>query len=105
MLRAMIERWPLSQDVSGALAPAGRTNANGPVIVPGVDSIDVSLASMEFLSLNHSAFAEKSDLIGDIRKLLSEDRRPPDARLRRYHKLANINLDPYWRYLPDGPNS
>jgi esterase/lipase superfamily enzyme len=56
---------------------AGDITQSGPVIVQGVDTIDVSGVSTDFFSLNHSGYADKGELIADIGKLLRCGTRPP----------------------------
>jgi esterase/lipase superfamily enzyme len=56
---------------------AGDITLNGPVIVQGIDTIDVSGLSTDVFSLNHSEYADKGELIADIGKLLRDGTRPP----------------------------
>jgi esterase/lipase superfamily enzyme len=76
---------------------AGDVLATGPIIVPGIDTIDVSAASTDTFALNHSGYAENNALLQDIGKLILEGVRPPD---QRYSKLKPVITDrgEYWRY-------
>jgi esterase/lipase superfamily enzyme len=56
---------------------AGDITKSGPVIVEGVDTIDVSGVSTDFFSMNHSEYADKGELIVDIGTLLRCGTRPP----------------------------
>jgi esterase/lipase superfamily enzyme len=85
----------LSQKLSGA--SAGHVPANGPVVVAGVDSIDVSAASTDFFSLNHSTFADRAQLIEDMRRLLDKSQRPPDQRIEVYKPVTGAS-GTYWKY-------
>jgi esterase/lipase superfamily enzyme len=85
----------LSQRLSGA--SAGHVPANGPVVVGGVDSIDVSAASTDFFSLNHSAFASRSQLLDDMRLIFDKGQRPPDQRVRAYTPVK-AGSGTYWRF-------
>ena len=83
-------------------SPAGFVPADAPpVIVPGVDTIDVSALNTGFLGLNHSTFADRAALIGDIKALLSDTvRRNPRDRLPAYRPVESPPAGVYWRYQP-----
>ncbi len=76
---------------------AGDVTANGPMILSGIDSIDITAASTDVFALNHSGYAENNDLLQDIGKLIQNGVRPPDV---RFPSLKRINTDrgDYWRY-------
>ena len=46
-------------------------------MLAGIDTIDVSLTSTDYLALNHSSYAEKSALLDDIGLLLQAGESPP----------------------------
>ena len=77
---------------------AGDVTASGPLIVPGIDSIDVTAASTDAFALNHSGYAENNDLLQDIGKLILEGLRPPDQRLSNLRRIPTDKGD-YWRYI------
>src|SRR5262249_32641581 len=54
----------------GGVPRAGDVPGDGPVIVAGIDTIDVTAISTELLSLNHSGYAQKQQLVDDMRTLL-----------------------------------
>jgi esterase/lipase superfamily enzyme len=76
----------MSKRVAGGLVRAGDVPKQGIVIVPGVESIDISDASTGFFSTNHSAFADRAHLITDMQLLFerSSDKHPPDIRFPVY---------------------
>jgi esterase/lipase superfamily enzyme len=87
----------LSRNVHSKEWRAGDVLPTGPVIVKGIESIDISNISTDWLALNHSTYAESKELLNDIWQLMSVDKHPPDAR--------NVNLqikfegnDKYWSY-------
>ncbi len=69
----------------------------GPVVVAGVDTIDVSALSTEYLSLNHSTYAEKTGLLRDIELVLRTGVRPPEIRLPLLLRIKGDQGD-YWRF-------
>jgi esterase/lipase superfamily enzyme len=76
---------------------AGDVPAAGPLIVPGVETIDVTAASTDSFALNHSGYAENNDLLQDIGKLILSGLRPPDERLQALKRTASPKGD-FWRY-------
>lgn len=45
---------------------AGQVPATGPLVVRGVQTIDVTATNMDILSVNHSAYAESREIINDL---------------------------------------
>jgi hypothetical protein len=66
-----------------------------------MDSIDVSALGEELFGLSHSTFAERRELIQDIRALLETGGRAPRAWADR---LSPVSASPpplqFWRYAP-----
>ena len=52
----------VSREYHGGVARAGDVPAQGPIVVSGVDSIDVSAISIETLATNHSSYAQTKEL-------------------------------------------
>jgi len=91
--RAMVA----SRQVAGGLPRAGDVTSDGPVILPGVDTIDVTETSTDLLALNHSLYAEKGALLNDIGLLLQTGERPPDKRIPILQRVRTARGD-FWRY-------
>ncbi len=87
----------LSKKVAGDLVRAGDVPAGGPVVVRGMETIDVTRAGTSFFSTNHTTFADREDLVDDMRALLTASRRPPNA---RWPALAPVGSGSglWWRY-------
>jgi esterase/lipase superfamily enzyme len=81
----------------GGVPRAGDVPASGPLIVAGVDTIDVTALSTESLSLNHSGYAENKTLLNDIAQLLQTGLRPPDKREPLLKKIDSP-AGTFWRY-------
>jgi len=79
------------------LPRAGDVPRGGPIVIPGIDTIDVSETSTDVLSLNHSSYAEKSALLNDIGLLLQTGERPPELRIPILERVRTPNGD-FWRY-------
>jgi esterase/lipase superfamily enzyme len=80
-------------------APAGLVTTAGPIVVPGAaDTIDISSLDTSFFGLNHSSFADREALLGDIRRLITNGERPPSARGEEFHLIQGAK-GAYWRYM------
>ena len=69
----------------------------GPLIVPGIDSVDVSAVSTALFSTNHSTYAESKELLSDISALMLEGKHPPSFRNGKF-KAQGEGQRVYWRY-------
>jgi esterase/lipase superfamily enzyme len=82
--------------VAGGIPRAGDVPADGPIVLAGIDTIDVSLTSTDYLALNHSSYAEKSVLLDDIGRLLQAGERP-QIRIPILERIATPKGE-FWRY-------
>jgi esterase/lipase superfamily enzyme len=88
----------ISRRFAGGVPRAGDVPFGvGPIVVGGVDTIDVSALSTEYLALNHSSYAEKTGLLKDIELVLRTGTRPPEIRLPLLERIKGGQGD-YWRY-------
>ncbi len=74
----------VSRNFYGGIPRAGDVPATGPLVLSGIDTIDVTTASTDSLSLNHSGYAENNALLDDIGRLILNGIRPP----QRAHAYA-----------------
>jgi esterase/lipase superfamily enzyme len=89
----------LSKLLAGGVPRAGDVPLTGPVVVPGVETLDVSALGEEMFGLNHNTFAQARPLIDDIQLIISEGRHAPRlAEERPMPENASIPL--YWRFAP-----
>ena len=84
----------------GGIPRAGDVPASGPMVVPGVDTIDVTAISTDSLGLNHSGYAENNTLLADIKLPLMNGTRPPDKRVPTILKLQASGGGEYWKFPP-----
>jgi esterase/lipase superfamily enzyme len=87
----------LSKRLAGSVARAGDSPLAGPLVVPGIDTIDVTATSTDMFSLNHSGYAEKSALLNDIQLIIQTGERPPENRIPILQKVTTPR-GIYWRY-------
>src|SRR5262249_48961886 len=88
-----------SKKISSGLVRAGDIPKDGIVVVPGIESIDVSEASTEFFSMNHSTFAERAHLVTDLKFLFerTQKKHPPDVRFVVF-RPAGTQAKQWWQY-------
>ena len=78
---------------------AGDVPTDGPVLVPKIETIDVTAVGEELLGLNHNVFAATRALIDDIKILLTTGQRPPNNRLSQIRPYPEPPSEAtYWRY-------
>ncbi len=83
----------------GGVPRAGDVPASGPMIVKGVDTIDVTAVSTDALGLNHSGYAENPELLNDVKALIQNGVRPPDKRIKNLLTIDTAG-GKFWRYPP-----
>lgn len=76
---------------------AGDVPPAGPLILPGIDTIDVTAASTDAFAINHSGYAQNNKLLEDIAELMRTGLRPPELRVLKPSKVTTGGGD-YWRY-------
>lgn len=81
---------------------AGDVPPAGPLVLPGIDTIDVTAASTDVFAINHSGYAVNNKLLGDIAELLKTGLRPPEARSLKPGKITS-QAGAYWRYVAPSP--
>ena len=87
-----------SRRVAGGIPRAGDVPLEGPIVLAGIDTIDVTQTSTDVLALNHSTYAENNALLNDISLLLLTGERPPERRIPILQKVSTPKGDYFWRY-------
>ena len=91
----------VSKRFYGGVPRAGDVPSGGPLIMPGIDTIDATAVSMDALGLHHSGYAESNALLQDIGLLIQTGERPPGKRVPILQQVTTAKGD-YWRY-PGSP--
>jgi esterase/lipase superfamily enzyme len=76
---------------------AGDVSHEDPLIITGIDTLDISSVDTAALGTTHAAYAESRELVNDIGLLMRKGERPPDIRNINY-KLHTNRKGIYWRY-------
>lgn len=88
----------LSREARGGGSPrAGEVLPPGPALVKGMDTIDISAISTSVFSWGHDTYAESTELLADIARILTTGIRPPPSRSKKFEVLQPGTLQ-YWRY-------
>ena len=75
---------------------AGDVPDTGPVIVAGVDTIDVTAVGTEIFSLNHNVYAKNRGVLDDLGQIFLTGMRPPKKRMPTLQEIVT-NLGSYWK--------
>ncbi len=86
-----------SRTYSGSIR-AGDIPENGPIVIEGLDTIDVTSLSTSMFSLNHSLYADSGKILTDITKLMLNRLRPPNKRTPELQQADNADGTVFWRY-------
>lgn len=92
----------VSRNFYGGVPRAGDVPTTGPLVLPGIDTIDVTASSMDALGLNHSGYAENNELLKDIGALIASGIRPPRLRTPALEEVTT-DRGLYWRYPAASP--
>jgi uncharacterized protein (TIGR02594 family) len=90
-----------SKALAGNVSRAGDVPDGGPILVKGIDAIDVTRIGEELFGLGHSAYSEKASILNDIALIISTGIRPPNRRLPASIKGMPTGADPaeWWVYF------
>ena len=88
----------LSMKVAGGIPRAGYVPPEGPVLLPGLETLDATTLGEDMFGLNHSTYAEARPLIDDIGLILQGRRAPRLAEERP--EPAGSGAPKYWRFAP-----
>jgi esterase/lipase superfamily enzyme len=86
-----------SRRFHGGVPRAGDVPPEGPLVLPGIDTIDVTAVSTDSFGLNHSGYAENNALLNDLQLLIQTGERPPEKRIPLLEKIGTPGGE-YWRY-------
>jgi esterase/lipase superfamily enzyme len=89
----------LSKRIAGNIPRAGDVPDSGPVVLPGLWTIDMSLIGDELFGLNHSTFATTRNVLNDLAILIERGIPPPRLTEIRGYPEPPAKAS-YFRYLP-----
>jgi esterase/lipase superfamily enzyme len=80
----------------GSIRRAGDVGTEGPFVMPGVDTIDISALETELFQLQHSGRVTGNTVLSDV-SLLLQGVRPPDKRLPNLQPVTTPS-GTYWKW-------
>jgi esterase/lipase superfamily enzyme len=84
-------------------APAGFVvKGQGPIVLDGVETINITAAGDSLLGLNHDIYASNPDISKDMSSILERNLHPPDVRSRSFLREATTE-GIYWLYRRSVP--
>lgn len=84
--RALLASMKLADNIFRA----GFVPEEGPIVLPGLDTIDGTPLGDEMFGLNHGDYAEEATFLNDMNILISQRIRPPTRRLVSYQERSRI---------------
>ena len=76
---------------------AGYIANDQPLIIDGVDTIDVTSAGTGIFALNHDVYSESPLLIADMGRIIAGGEHPPDHRAKSFEAVQSKSGGTYWR--------
>jgi esterase/lipase superfamily enzyme len=86
----------VSRNFYGGIPRAGDVPVTGPLVIQGIDTIDVTAASLDSFGLNHSGYATNNMLLADIGLLFLNGGLPPTRTPTLEEVLTERGR--YWRF-------
>jgi esterase/lipase superfamily enzyme len=88
-----------SKRLAGNIARAGDVPTSGPILVDGIDTIDVTAIGAEMFGLGHGSFASTRSILNDVGLVISTGTRPPNRRLAEIRGMpAGETISKWWQY-------
>jgi esterase/lipase superfamily enzyme len=89
----------LSRTLAGGIPRAGDVPADGPIVLPNIETIDVTNVGDDIFGLNHNVFASSRNVLDDMSLLLRLNL--PSPRLSQIRPVPDPPLVArFWRYAP-----
>jgi esterase/lipase superfamily enzyme len=78
---------------------AGQLYQGAPIVVSGIEAVDVTSLGSDIFELNHGVYAANRSAIGDISRIISTEIHPPNRRSSEIRPVPEGSLNPiYWRF-------
>ena len=81
---------------AGAIYRAGDVPETGPILVEGINSIDVTPIGAELFGLGHGPYAKARSVLNDVGLVIGSGLRPPSNRLREIRGMPPGERPPKW---------
>jgi esterase/lipase superfamily enzyme len=102
-LYASSSDWALWASGTARSRPrAGFISKESPLIVAGVDTVDITQAGTSLFALNHDTYSESPTIVADMRRIIARGERPPDRRTKEFEAVVAKEGGTYWRLRQAG---
>jgi esterase/lipase superfamily enzyme len=98
MYASSADRALLASDTKAWGSRMGYIDANGPNLVDGVETIDVSSLGDDMFGLNHSTFSGNRSVLDDLGRLITSGIHPPGLRTPTLRFMPDKTNPKYWMY-------
>lgn len=88
----------ISRTLAGKMPRAGDVFGGKPVLVDKVDTIDASAIGTDIMGLNHSHYATDRSILNDVKRLLSDGKRPPPERGVGLDAIPDDVSPAWWKF-------
>ena len=88
----------LASDKKAWVTRLGYIDANGPNLVDGVETIDVTAVGDDMFGLNHSVVSESRSVLDDLGRLIVSQIHPPGVRSPTLRFMPDKIHTKYWMY-------
>jgi esterase/lipase superfamily enzyme len=76
----------------------GYIGSQGPTLVSGIETIDVTAVGDDIFGLNHSAFSESAIALDDLGRIIDSGTHPPEVRTPILQSMPNRTDVKYWMF-------
>jgi esterase/lipase superfamily enzyme len=90
----------VSKAKAGGVPRAGDMPESGPLLIDGIDLIDVTVLGEDMFGLNHGVFARSRSVLDDLGRIVSSGIRPPHVRTPTLRRMPDRASTKYWAYPP-----
>jgi esterase/lipase superfamily enzyme len=88
----------VSKAKAGGVARAGDMSEAGPLLIDGIDLIDVTVLGEDMFALNHGIFARERSVLDDLGRIVTSRTRPPHVRTPTLQRMPDRLSTKYWMY-------
>ncbi|MEM8838831.1 MAG: alpha/beta hydrolase [Pseudomonadota bacterium] len=90
----------VSEQIRGEYPRAGDVPDAGPLIIDGIDTMDVSVVESGLFGLKHSTYGDSDQVINDVIQRIRKFDQPPHKRITNVVQIEIPNVGIYYKFAP-----